>query len=132
MVQGTLNVEDRSLAVTASMRRLPLSTTKSASVLRGIAQGGLPSCGGSRRIGGVGGTHPPRLSPGGNGKGDPRFPSWLPQAVSFALRSSPFPFATAGSPCFHSHSLWSCSLRCRLGVHNLYRVLPSRYRTELS
>ncbi len=31
----------------------------------GIAQGGLPSCGGSRRFCGVGGTRPPRLFPEG-------------------------------------------------------------------
>jgi hypothetical protein len=40
------------------------------------------------------------------------------------------PFATADSPCFHSHSVWSCLLRCRLGFSILKRVLPSQKRTE--
>src|SRR5882724_13093838 len=86
------------------MRRLPLSTIKFAIVRGGSHKGACPLVGEPPLHGGVGGTHPPRLPLGETGKGDPSFPSWLPQAVSFALRSSPFPFATAGSPCFHSHS----------------------------
>lgn len=64
--------------------------------------GGQPSCGGSRphrcvpallagaqRATGVGGTLPPRLSPGGgNGKGGDSN-SLLPQAISAALRPPP-------------------------------------------
>jgi hypothetical protein len=113
------------------MRRPPVSS-KFPRKAAGDAQGGRsPSCGGSRqhrcvpaflagaqRASGVGGTRPPRLSPGGgNGKGgDPN--SSLPQAACFthcnpsysrfdltegAARPSRFP-PFADSPCFHSHS----------------------------
>jgi hypothetical protein len=57
-------LSDRSFGVKASMRRPP-PVNKNLSFARsfwGIAQGGLPSCGGSRRFCGVGGTRPPRLS----------------------------------------------------------------------
>ena len=66
------------------MRR-PSSVNKNLSRARsfwGIAQGGLPSCGGSRRFCGVGGTRPPRLSPlGKRERGSKDSRSLLPQAV---------------------------------------------------
>src|SRR5690348_11632625 len=72
----------------------------------GLAQGACPSCGGEPPPGGVGGTLPLRLPPGGNGKGGFTIPSLLPQALCVALRlHHPFPFRIADSPCFHSHSL---------------------------
>jgi hypothetical protein len=54
---------------TASMRGPFLSTKILERGPQGIAQGGLPSCGGSRRLCGVGGTLPPRLSLWETGKG---------------------------------------------------------------
>src|SRR6266849_3266889 len=44
----------------------------------------------------------------------------------------PYPhFPIADSPCFHSHSLWSGSLRCQLVSSILNQVLPSRFRTSI-
>jgi hypothetical protein len=75
-------------------------------IFRGIHKGAEPSCGGSRAFCGVGGTLPPRLSPGG--KRERGFQtSLLPQAH--------FPAPIADSPCFHSHSSVEPSLRCQLG-----------------
>src|SRR5690348_16104765 len=71
----------------------------------GLPQG-LPLLWGEPPPGGVGGTLPPRLPPGGNGKGGFTIPSLLPQALCVPLRlHHPFPFRIADSPCFHSHSL---------------------------
>jgi hypothetical protein len=110
----TLDAQDRFLAVAASMRRLPLSRTKSPIVLPGDrTRGREPSCGGSRPIfGGVGGTRPPRLSLWETGKGNQD--SLLPQAVLFRPPFLSTFLATADSPCFHSHSCWSICSRCQL------------------
>ena len=66
------------------MRR-PSSVNKNLSLARffwGIAQGGLPSCGGSRRFCGVGGTRPAPAFPEGKRERGLKIPSLLPQAMN--------------------------------------------------
>ena len=81
----------------------------------GMAQGGVPSCGGSRLyLAAWGEPTRPGFPLGGTGKGGSRFPSLWPPAVLPLWAHLHVSFATADSPCFHSHSLWSRLLRCQL------------------
>jgi hypothetical protein len=66
-----------------------LSSKNLQSSSGGSHKGGLPLLWGEPPVcGGVGGTRPPPLSLGETGKGNPKIPSLLPQAVVYALRSS--------------------------------------------
>src|SRR5580658_6584985 len=48
----------------------------------------------------------------------------------FLLRRKVFVFPSPDTPCFHSHSSWSSTLRCKLVSSFLKRVLPSQCRTD--
>jgi hypothetical protein len=95
----------------ASMRRLPLSTTKSAIVQLGDRTRGLcPLVGGAAVLAAWGEPARPGFPLGETGKG---LPGCRRLSVLFRRSLSAF-LAIADSPCFHSHSLWSRLLRCQL------------------
>ena len=99
---------------------------------RGIAQGGLPSCGGSRRFLAAWGepARPGFSPPGETGKGD--FP-FLPRCRRLLIRSAcltPLPSQPPTRPASIRTLVWSSGLRCHLVSSFLKRVLPSQCRTE--
>jgi hypothetical protein len=106
--------------VTASVRRLPLSTTKSATVLPGDRTRGLAL---------LWGEPPARLSPWG--KRERGIQVSLVAAGRFVRSALLSVFlGNRRSPCFHAHSVWSHLLRCQLVSSIFKRVLPSQCRTE--
>jgi len=102
--------------------------------LWGMAQGGLPSCGGSRRfLAAWGEPARPGFPLRGNGKGGGKF-SFL-AAAGWFVDSLCAPFLQFLSqpptrPASIRTLVWSISLRCLLVSLIMKRVLPSQCRTE--
>ena len=105
------------------MRR-PVVSSPALLNVGGFTRGRSPLVGGAARSWRRGGNSPaPAFPLGETGKGDIKFPA---AAGAFCLLPSP------NTPCFHSHSLRSEALPCRLVFSFSDRVLPSLYRTETS